>query len=327
MLSQLTKTVKMALKSTEEERAILRARSALQRFPVVEWRQRMEDFHKRSINTSRNLAGANAWRESDCDGGGVRPMAETDDWDPVSQAYPSQPDWDSRSINDSPHVNNPGSPGQWSQESFTPVGDQHTPRLHPESQRNSYATDDGDDYFTQRSRVSMANSVTDSPQGYTDFLERANKTIGKDQRHVPDPFVDGGLTPNRPFGAHSRVSSVESISSIVDEKSNSPLNKAIASVSTLHSFPMLLLTIYFFSSPMPMVVLLRSSYRSFRDSMQRTRSMSCPLRNFWSKARKHSLAKSGKISCQVPRACDPPNATLYGVHPHRHSILAQTVCA
>ncbi|EEB94922.1 hypothetical protein MPER_06191 [Moniliophthora perniciosa FA553] len=33
MLSQLTKTIKMALKSTEEERAILRARSAVQRFP------------------------------------------------------------------------------------------------------------------------------------------------------------------------------------------------------------------------------------------------------------------------------------------------------
>jgi len=315
----------MALKSTEEERAILRARSALQRFPVVEWRQRMEDFHKRSINTSRNLAGANAWRESDCDGGGVRPMAETDDWDPVSQAYPSQPDWDSRSINDGPHVHTPGSPGQWSQESFTPVGDQHTPRLHPEGQRNSYATDNGDDYFTQRSRASMANSVTDSPQGYTDFLERANRTIAKDQRHAPDPFVDGGLAPNRPFGAHSRVSSVESISSIVEEKSNSPLNKAIASVSTLHFFQCLFLP-YSFSSRTLTAVSPRSSYRSFRDSVQRTRSMSCPLRNFWSKARKHSLAKSGKISCQVPRVCDPRNATLYGAHRHHHSILAQTVC-
>ena len=48
-MSQLTKTVKMALKSTEEERAMLRARSAVQRFPVVEWRRRTEDFHKRSI--------------------------------------------------------------------------------------------------------------------------------------------------------------------------------------------------------------------------------------------------------------------------------------
>src|SRR6267378_7670729 len=75
MLSQLTKTIKMALKSSEKERAILRARSAVQRFPVVEWRQRMEDFHKRSINNSRSIAGANAWRESDCNGGNLRPMA------------------------------------------------------------------------------------------------------------------------------------------------------------------------------------------------------------------------------------------------------------
>ncbi|KAF5368145.1 hypothetical protein D9615_010206 [Tricholomella constricta] len=82
MLSQLTKTIKMALKSTEEERAILRARSAVQRFPVVEWRQRMEDFDKRSINMSRSIAGHNAWRESDCDGGGVAPIGENEDWNP-----------------------------------------------------------------------------------------------------------------------------------------------------------------------------------------------------------------------------------------------------
>lgn len=71
MLSQLQKTIKLAIKSTEEERAILRARSAVQRFPVVEWRQRMEDFHKRSIQTSRSVAGENAWRAADCDGAHV----------------------------------------------------------------------------------------------------------------------------------------------------------------------------------------------------------------------------------------------------------------
>lgn len=61
MLSQLTKTIKLALRSTQEERAILRARSAVQRFPVVEWRQRLEDFQKRSIAASRGLAGENAY--------------------------------------------------------------------------------------------------------------------------------------------------------------------------------------------------------------------------------------------------------------------------
>jgi len=214
MLSQLTKTIKMALKSTEEERAILRARSAVQRFPVVEWRQKMEDFHKRSINNSRSLAGPNAWRESDCDGGGLRPMADTDDWNPITQTYPTQPEWDSRSIAEShsPQIHTPGSPAQWSQEALTPTGEQPH-----------------DDYFSQH-RGSAAPSVVESPGGYNSFLERANRTIAKDQKNVPDPFVDGGLAPSRPFGAHSRVSSVESISSIVEEKSNSPLNKAIASV-------------------------------------------------------------------------------------------------
>lgn len=215
----------MALKSTEEERAILRARSAIQRFPVVEWRQRTEDFHKRSINTSRGLAGVNAWRESDCDGGGARPIGETDDWDPVNQAIPTQPDWDSRSVNEGPFAQ---SPGQWSQETLTPTGEHSGARLVPDGHRSTYGGPDSatDDYFSQ-----PRTSTVDSPKGYNDFLERANRTIAKDQRNAPDPFLEGGLTPNRPFGSHSRVSSVESISSIVDEKSNSPLNKAIASVS------------------------------------------------------------------------------------------------
>lgn len=210
MLSQLTKTIKMALKSSEEERAILRARSAVQRFPVVEWRQRMEDLHRRSINTSRSLAAANAWRESDCNGAGLRPMADTDDWNPIVQAQPTQPDWDARSINDqsmSPQIHT--LTGQGSHDSLSP-GDYGFRSGHDSDQRRSVVSVQGD--------------------GYNNFLERANRTIGKDQKNAPDPFLDGGLQPNRPFGLHSRVSSVESISSIVSEKSNSPLNKAIASV-------------------------------------------------------------------------------------------------
>jgi alpha-1,3-glucan synthase len=226
MLSQVTKTIKMALKSTEEERAILRARSALQRFPVVEWRQRMEDFHKRSINISRGIAGANAWRESDCDGGGVNPIGETDDWNPVNQTYPTQPEWDNRSINEHSHAHTPGTPGQWSQESLTPA-DGSAPRL-VQGSGSSYT--DGEPDYSGHSRANTA----DSRQGFNDFLERANRTIAKDHRNAPDPFLDGGLAPSRPFGAHSRVSSVESISSIVDEKSNSPLNKAMASVCLVH---------------------------------------------------------------------------------------------
>jgi alpha-1,3-glucan synthase len=233
MLSQLTKTIKMALKSTEEERAILRARSALQRFPVVEWRQRMEDFHKRSINTSRGLAGRDAWRETDCIGGGVGAIVDTGDWSPVVQPHPSQPDWDRDSFVDSPSRFSsppaspitPGTPGQWSQETLTPSADPllAAPRFMHGSDRGSMASDD--EYFS-----ATRGSSDVSRAGFGDFLERANRAIAREQKHAPDPFLN--VAPSRPFGSHSRVSSVESISSIVDEKSNSPLNKAIASVSS-----------------------------------------------------------------------------------------------
>lgn len=222
-MSQLSKTIKLALKSTEDERAILRARSAVQRFPVVEWRQRMEDFHKRSINASRHLAGQDGWRPSDGATGGAIAIAEHDDWNPVHQVDPSQPEWDAQSLyTTSPRMNipgSPGSPGQWSQETLTPGGDpflQAPPRII-EGQR-----------FSINSNLSDAegDSHTGQPE-FGKFLDKANRTIARDQKHAPDPFLEA---PSRPFGPHSRVSSVESIASIVDEKSNSPLNKAIASV-------------------------------------------------------------------------------------------------
>lgn len=256
-MSQLTKTIKMALKSSQEERAILRARSAVQRFPVVEWRQRMEDLHKRSITTSRSLAGSNAWRASDCDGASARPIADAEDWNPEYRAYPSQPEWDARSANESIRSPGPpGSPGQWSQETFTPgsgePGLTAPPRLLNDDNRLSVSTDisenDGD-YFSQN-RASV-----DTRQDFGNFLDRANRTIARDQKHIPDPFLDPAAAPTRPFGSHSRASSVESIASIVDEKQNSPLNKAIASVclffkitTDFSNFSLL------FSSPTPTVV-------------------------------------------------------------------------
>ncbi|KAF8306355.1 glycoside hydrolase family 13 and glycosyltransferase family 5 protein [Clavulina sp. PMI_390] len=239
MLSQFTKTIKAALKSTEEERALLRARSALQRFPVVEWRQRMEDFHRRSINTSRGLAGANAFREGDCDGAlPTMPYGnDDDDWTPADQPDPSAPNWDAQSTN-----NNFLSPGG------------HVPRTGSHSSMSSLntaldtpyggggsghrgSTADGD-YFSQRTRggSEFGEHTPGTPaegDDYGNFLSRANRRIAREQKHVPDPFLDGeeGMPPpNRPFGHHHRISSVESISSIMDEKGgSSPLNKAIAS--------------------------------------------------------------------------------------------------
>lgn len=220
MLSQLTKTIKMALKSTEEERAILRARSAIQRFPVIEWRQRIEDLHRRSIVASRATAGPNAWKEHD-------------GTDSQSQArQPSETEHFARSdcslrVFTGPY-STPASSAQWSRETLTPR-DTLTPSprhsFHVGGPHTSFSKSDDDDCFNHRGTVGA-----DRPHEFENFLGRANRTIAKGQRHAPDPFFDGA-TARPSFGAHSRTSSAESIAFIVDEKSNSSLNRAMASVS------------------------------------------------------------------------------------------------
>ena len=229
MLSQFSKTIKLALKSTHEERAVLRARSAVQRFPVVEWRQRMEDFHKRSINTSRDHAGADAWRASDCEAPMPRPNFENEDWTPLQLAHPTQPEWDTGSTRSSRADFPPRAAGE-----NTPLDPEHLrapPRMQEFGSRTSISSDvsDGEDYFTSHSRRPSA-APSGEQQGYLDFLSRANKVIAREQKHVGDPF----MAPSRPFSTISRVSSRESIASIVDEKGDSPLNKAMESVCSLY---------------------------------------------------------------------------------------------
>lgn len=225
MLSQLSKTIKLALKSTEEERAILRARSAVQRFPVVEWRQRMEDMHRRSIQTSRRMAGPNAWRESDCGIAGTRVMEDTDDWNPVHQGIPSQPEWDASSLVSSSPRHQPASPAH--SQISTPNDESFLvapPRRNADPGSSSMHSDQSDDdYFSRRS------VATGNRQEFGEFLDKANKTIAHQQRNVPDPFLQVE-TPQKPFGLHSRKPSCESIGTLAEEKSNSPLNKATASV-------------------------------------------------------------------------------------------------
>lgn len=100
----------MVLKSTEGEGAILRARLAVQRFPVVEWCQRMEDFHRRSIITIRQIASSLARRPSNGEAEhapGVAVM-DTEDWDPERWEKPMLSNWDTRSTYASPHSSIPG---------------------------------------------------------------------------------------------------------------------------------------------------------------------------------------------------------------------------
>jgi len=185
----------------------------------------MEDFHQRSINASRHIAGHEAWHPSDGTMGGAIAITKHNNWNPIVQADPSQPDWDAQSTHHSPCMNVPGSPGQWSQEMLTSGSDPflHAPPRIQDSSRFSISSNTLDVESDYR-----ANTTPTQPE-FSNFLDKANRTIAKDQRHAPDPFLEA---PSQPFGTHSHVSSIESIASIMDEKANSLLNKAIALVRT-----------------------------------------------------------------------------------------------
>jgi alpha-1,3-glucan synthase len=77
------------------------------------------------------------------------------------------------------------------------------------------------------------NSVASQTQ-YNTFLERANRQFARENQDAPDPFLDHSRASlsARPYSQYSTASrsSVESIATIVDEKQNSPLNKAIETV-------------------------------------------------------------------------------------------------
>jgi alpha-1,3-glucan synthase len=212
MTSQFSKSIKLALKSTKEERAILRARSAAQRFPVVEWRQRMEDFHKRSINASRHLAGNNAWRQSD----GVTAMTEQGVWDPIHLANPPQPESDELGEQD---INTPG----YSDQGTFSRSDSllHISPQAPDCDTSSFGSYMSD---TESCSVSLNHDSNGQPD-YEEFLDRTDRTITSAQTQTSDPFLETSsrLVPSSPV-------SDTSIATILGEKVNSPLNKSMASV-------------------------------------------------------------------------------------------------
>jgi len=209
MLSQFTKAIKMALKSTDEERAILRARSAVQRFPVVEWRQRIELFHSQSVLTSRRIAGNAAWRPSD----GRTPLVPLSgmgvgDWNTEVAPDMNHPVRDTPSIYSSPFIaSSPGSSGQWSQDTLMAQGQS--------------------DYLT-------APQMHQRGDDHNGFVAQENRQIARDQRYVADPLLETKPEYIRPFGPHSRASLLKSIASIVDGKTDSPLNEAITTVCNKH---------------------------------------------------------------------------------------------
>ena len=140
------------------------------------------------------------------------PIQHVGDWDPVRQDGPSRPAWDQESVMNSPD------PHSWiiSRDDFAPPN------------RDSFASDMSGDTAANR------NSIASQQQYNT--LERANRQFANQNQGTPDPFMEqqarSSLTA-RPYGqcsTTSRISSVESIATIVDEKQNSPLNKATESV-------------------------------------------------------------------------------------------------
>lgn len=103
VLSQFSKMIKKALKSTQKECQLLHACSAVQCFPVVKWCQCTEDFHKRSINASRRIAGADAWRQVDGDMRRMLLVQHIGDWDPVQEEGPNPPAWDQEGQTNTPN--------------------------------------------------------------------------------------------------------------------------------------------------------------------------------------------------------------------------------
>jgi len=82
--------------------------------------------------------------------------------------------------------------------------------------------------------VDPSNRNSVASQQYNTFLERANRQFATQNQGIPDPFMDQGKSSltARPYSQYSTTSreSVGSIATIVDEKQNSPLNKAMESV-------------------------------------------------------------------------------------------------
>ncbi|KAL8276805.1 hypothetical protein RQP46_010810 [Phenoliferia psychrophenolica] len=226
MLSQFAKTIKAAVKSTAPERAVLRARSAVQRFP------RTEDLHKRSILASRKGAKSLAFN-----------------WDDIDQNEPPTLHTYPPNQHEAPQSPGPGRPDGPLSVRVVRLGPLfHLPgrghdrnstssRSHP-LQTNITINEDSDmendDYFGQldRFRDSTASGAA-TPYGGI-FLARANTRLERqitksrkgrtrDPLFAPeaDPSMPGPQTPglNAPkiFGNSSFANSVDSLNADDDE--------------------------------------------------------------------------------------------------------------
>lgn len=320
MLSQLSKTIKLALASQPEDRAILRARSAVQRFPVIEWRQKIEDFHRRCIITSRSHAGDNAWRESDGHCLPSIPDLVIEDWTPEMLPDPSRPDWAVRSVYgaiSSPmgeSMSAPSSMRSIRQGDNSPFGQSAflTPHV-PESRSSSSSDVSKDQYLSNLRRSTDSSPFVTPDREYGDFLARANRQIAKERKHIGDPFLESSDTIQRPFRQHSRRSSMESMASIVEEKGDSPLNKAMTSVRC--SFQCNCLSLIILSSRIKMEKWRKNSWQNYRILQPTIQRPSCRSKGSWSSVRRIFFTRLRKRSYRALPAFYRQDEILYGRHP------------
>lgn len=155
------------------------------------------------------------------------------------QPDPSRPDWAAGSIHSSHNssvgngVTTPSIHLEINE--TTGTGGSQFPFPNITTSHSSASTDvsDGEEsHMTSRfhHQDTLYPPSLESGEPYGDFLARANQQIAKNTTHIADPFLDNTSNIPRPFGSvHSRRSSADTISSIVDEKADSPLNQAMAS--------------------------------------------------------------------------------------------------
>lgn len=229
------------------------------RFPVIEWRGRIEVFQKKAIRASRKGAGSHAYDYSDYVP--PRQVAQQD----RQYGDPTQIeriDWSNRPPMDHPQASYGGDSDALGRHApevhdpFAPDVDQMAPGArryasdsasHIDSPSASeyndspYFDDDPARAYGDAPPHDFEQAAGDRSSSYANFLASANRQIARGN-NARDPFFssgasgrgsftdDGGVlqAPTRPFTMHSRVSSHSSISSIVDEHgSSSPLNKAM----------------------------------------------------------------------------------------------------
>ncbi|KIK56033.1 hypothetical protein GYMLUDRAFT_62298 [Collybiopsis luxurians FD-317 M1] len=158
----------------------------------------------------------------------LEPVDDAEEWDAQAEIYPTY----AGLSHSRPGFNCPNSSRQTSVEALVPITNEPINLYSDrENHHHPYTSDPGDDLTAVLDGVSQAEN---HPTDYENFLERVDQMVVRDRRQIPDPFLDGTSGRIR-LGGYSRMESSESIASIVDSKSDSPLNKAIASVS-LHLF-------------------------------------------------------------------------------------------